>query len=105
MSFFVTFTSIVYIELLPKWGDNVTKNDTLFFGYFCSFLNCKEIPQKMSCRCLIGLPRDRDNIKVKTVSIHKITKMSKIKPKRFLDNCKTTMKNSSNRLYWPFERP
>ena len=73
MSFFVTFTSIVYIELLPKWGDNVTKNDTLFFGYFCSFLNCKEIPQKMSCRCLIGLPRDRDNIKVKTLSIHKIT--------------------------------
>ena len=31
--FFVTLTSIVYIELLPNWGDNVTKNDTLFFSY------------------------------------------------------------------------
>ena len=31
VSFFVTLTSIVYKELLPKGGDNVTKNDTLFF--------------------------------------------------------------------------
>ena len=31
VSVFVTLTSIVYKELLPKGGDNVTKNDTLFF--------------------------------------------------------------------------
>ena len=29
VSVFVTLTSIVYKELLPKGGDNVTKNDTL----------------------------------------------------------------------------
>ena len=31
MSFFVTLRPIVYKELLPKWGYNVTKNDKLFF--------------------------------------------------------------------------
>ena len=33
VSFFVTLASIVYIELLQIWGDNVTKNDTLFLSY------------------------------------------------------------------------
>ena len=37
MSFFVTFASIVYIELLQNWGDNVTKNDTLLVSFLFHF--------------------------------------------------------------------
>ena len=53
VSFFVTLTSIVYKELLPKGGDNVTKNDTLFFQLLLRIIISGQIVAEIKSKQMI----------------------------------------------------